>query len=159
MNGVGKNHFEPSETMTRAMMVTVLYRMAGSPAVDTGAAFADVDKDAYYADAIAWAQAEKIVDGVGGGLFEPDAPITREQLATILWRYEKQPDATADLQSFADADAISGYAVDAIAWAVSSGLLIGDNGCLRPCDASTRAEFATVIMRYLDGSYPCASLR
>ena len=158
MGGVGNSQFDPNGNMTRAMMVTVLYRMAGSPAVSGPSSFTDVPEDTWYSDAVAWAQDNGIVLGVLANKFAPNAYVTREQIATILWRYENQPKAEADLSAFADADSISDYAVEAMTWAVSEGIFNGDNGNLKPTDCATRAEFACIVMRYLEGSYNCANV-
>lgn len=156
MKGMSESSFAPNESMTRAMVVTVLYRMAGSPEVKSVESFSDVEADRYYSAAIAWAKENKIVDGMTPDTFCPEMNVTREQIATILWRYEGKPKATAKLPSFNDADEISAYALDALTWAASEGIFAGDNNDdLRPTDNATRAEFATVIMRYLNGSYIC----
>ena len=91
--------------------------------------------------------------------FAPNDNVTREQLATILWRYAGKPEAKADLSDFADVDNISGYALDAMNWAVEAGILAGDNGNLKPTANATRAEFATMIMRFLGGSYECEQMK
>ena len=159
MYGTGIGKFEPNGAMTRAMMVTVLYRMAGSPAVSGPSSFTDVPENEWYSDAIAWAQDNGIVLGVLADKFAPNDYVTREQIATILWRYEGKPEATADLEAFKDADMISEYAVEAMTWAVSEGIFNGDEGNLKPNDDATRAEFACIIMRYLSGSYSCENLK
>ena len=159
MNGVGDRLFEPEGTMTRAMMVTVLYRMAGSPEYTESSTFTDVASGQYYSTAIAWAQANNIVDGVGEGRFAPHEPVTREQIATILWRYEGKQSASADMSKFNDAGTISNYAREAMAWAVDQGLYIGDAGNLKPTTPATRAEFAMLIMRYRGGRYPCPEIK
>ncbi|MGN1307218.1 MAG: S-layer homology domain-containing protein [Faecousia sp.] len=158
MNGVGNGKFDPNGSMTRAMIVTVLYREVGSPTVAEPSTFTDVPTGKWYSDAIAWAQDNGIVNGVSDTEFAPEASVTREQIATILWRYEASPEKEADLTSFKDADKISGYAVKAMTWAVSEGILNGDNGNLKPLDNATRAEFACMIMRFLGGAYNCAAL-
>lgn len=156
MNGMSETTFGPNEQMTRAMVVTVLYRLVGEPSVESVKSFSDVSADQYYATPIAWAKENKIVDGMTADTFCPNLNVTREQIATILWRYEGKPEATAKLPSFNDADKISAYALDALTWAASEGIFAGDNnGDLRPTDNATRAEFATIIMRYLNGSYVC----
>ena len=158
MNGVGEGKFDPSGSMTRAMIVTVLYRAAGSPEVAEPSTFTDVPEGQWYSDAIAWAQDNGIVNGISETEFAPMANVTREQIAAILWRYVGSPEAEADLSSFKDVGSISGYAVDAITWAVSEGILNGDNGNLKPVANATRAEFACIIMRFLGGSYDCENL-
>ena len=159
MEGVGGGKFDPNGTMSRAMMVTVLYRMAGEPKVAGPSSFTDVPTGKWYSDAIAWAQENGIVLGVLAGKFAPNGNVTREQIATILWRYEGMPKATADLTKFKDSGKISSYAKDAMTWAVSEGIFIGDAGNLKPTSSATRAEFACIIMRYLDGSYACENLK
>ena len=158
MKGIGADTFEPDGTMTRAMMVTVLYRMAGSPEVKGSSTFTDVPSGKWYSDAIAWAQDTGIVLGVREDRFAPNDSVTREQIATILWRYEGKPAVESKFDGFKDARKISSYAKEAMAWAVSEGIFNGDNGNLKPTDNATRAEFACIVMRYLDGSYPCKDL-
>ncbi len=159
MSGIGDGKFDPNGTMTRAMMVTVLYRMAGSPAVSGPSSFTDVPEGQWYSDAIAWAQDNGIVLGVLADKFDPNGYVTREQIATILWRYENQPKAKADLSSFKDVASISEYAIEAMTWAVSEGIFQGDAGNLKPTANATRAEFACIIMRYLGGSYACEAIQ
>ena len=157
MVGLTDDTFAPNGQMTRAMVVTVLYRMAGSPKVTGPSSFTDVPEGQWYSDAIAWAQDNGVVLGVLADKFAPNDYVTREQIATILWRYENSPAAEAKLDSFKDADKISDYAKEAMAWAVSEGIFNGDNGNLKPTDNATRAEFACIVMRYLGGSYVCGS--
>ena len=155
MNGMGKGMFEPHTALSRGMVVTVLYRSVGSPNVEEPSTFEDVPVNQWYADAVAWAQDNGIVNGVSATEFEPDTDVTREQIATILWRYAGSPDAEADLSAFADAGQISSYAETAIHWVVSEGIMQGDGEKLNPLDSATRAEFACLIMRFLGGSYDC----
>ena len=96
---------------------------------------------------------------VGNSRFAPEDTITREQIATILWRSKGKPTGTGDISMFRDATQISGYAFDAMRWAVNEGILNGDSGKLKPIDSATRAEFACIILRYLHGSYPCLYTR
>lgn len=152
MNGTGDGVFSPNATTTRATVVTLLHRAEKTPEA-TGEAFTDVPADAWYAKAVAWASANKIVNGTGGGLFSPDAVITREQFAAILYRYAgfKSVDVSkvADLSNFPDADSVSGFAKTAVAWAVEVGLISGTNlGTLDPLGSATRAQAATILMRY-----------
>lgn len=159
MDGTGLKTFAPKSSMTRAMIVTVLYRMESSPEVTALSSFKDVAKDAWYAEAVSWAQDTGVVTGYSDDKFGPEDNVTREQIATILWRYENRPESTADLSEFKDADKISAYAEDAMNWAVAEGILNGDNGNLKPKDNATRAEFACMIMRYFGGSYECESMK
>lgn len=159
MIGVSKTSFAPKAVMTRGMMVMVLYRMAGSPAVERPCTFVDVPKNMWYYDAIAWAQENGIVRGVSLKKFAPDLPVTREQLAVILWRYEGECGSETDLSAFRDHTAIDAYAVPAVRWAVEKDLFIGDNGMLRPGDGARRAEFATIMLRFLGGAYKCPKLK
>lgn len=157
-NGTSETAFSPDQTMSRAMLVTVLYRMAGKPPVSAQSAFTDVRPGQYYADAVAWASAQSIVKGYPDGRFRPDDPVTREQLTTFLQRYARwdglEPEEQAELSGFPDAQAISAYAVDAIRWAVAVGLIagttVGGVVCLAPGAYTTRAQVATVLMRYLE---------
>lgn len=153
MNGLDTNVFGPNETTTRAMLVTMLYRMAGEPAVSGANEFRDVAANSWYTDAIIWASKNGIVTGVDDGLFNPNGAITREQLATILYRYAAfvgdDVSASANLSVFTDAGSISDYAKTAMSWAVAAGLFEGrDNGMLEPTGGATRAEIATVFMRH-----------
>ncbi len=151
MNGVSETEFNPMGKVTRAMMVTVLWRAAGCPEAETAATFTDVAADAWYAEAVAWAQAEGIVLGVTEELFAPDKFVTREQIATILWRACGEEEIDIEL-SFTDADTISPYAQAAMNWAVAYGIFQGDSkGNLNPTATATRAELATILMRFLLG--------
>lgn len=156
MNGVGEGKFAPSESMTRAMLVTVLWRYEGSPKGGTND-FADVPNGLWYTDAVAWASANGIVGGIGGGRFDPDGKVTREQLAAILFRYCKSVginiDKRGDLSSFPDKAKVSSWANDAYSWAVGEGLIGGNkiNGqtLLDPQGNATRAQVATILMRFI----------
>ena len=155
MNGMGNGKFAPNGTVTRAMMVTVLYRMAGEPEAKGTVPFTDVAEDAYYAKAVAWAYENHIVMGVTDTRFAPNTPATREQMATFLYRYAQFAglDVTAkgNLETFPDGNGVSHYALEAMAWAVGQGLLQGDeNGKLLPKNTATRAQMATVLFRFLE---------
>ena len=152
MQGVEKYVFAPGMPMTRAMMVTVLYRLEGEPEL-TGEAivFGDVNPESWYANEVAWASATGLVYGTDLG-FEPNASITREQIATILYRYARfiglDTSAAGDLSVFSDGDKVSSWAQEAMAWAVGVGLFQGDDtGKLNPQGNATRAEVATLLMR------------
>lgn len=156
MNGIEQDTFGPNLTTTRAMIVTILYRMEGKPAA-SGNPFTDVADGAYYADAVAWAASNGIVEGYEQNvLFGPNDNITREQLAAILYRYAgyKGVDTSAaqntDLTSYTDFDDISEYAVQALQWVIGSGLCNGKgDGVIDPRGNATRAEAAAFIQRYL----------
>jgi hypothetical protein len=155
MAGVGADLFEPDGTTTRAMLAAILYRLEGSPAVSGTTSFTDVEADAWYTDAVIWAEQTGIVAGYDNGLFGTDDPITREQLAAILYRYSRikgrNVSAAGDLIGFTDAGQVSAYAMDAVKWAVALGLIQGkgeDN--IDPAANATRAEIAAITQRYLD---------
>ena len=149
MNGVGNNKFNPDGTCTRAMVVTVLYRVAGQPAVGGPASFTDLTAD-WYANPVAWAQKTGVVNGVTATTFGPDQNVTREQLVTMIWRSRNKPAAAGSLTGFPDADKVSEYAKDAVAWAIGAGIIngIAKNGesFLAPQDFATRAQFAKIIV-------------
>ncbi|MGI6498759.1 MAG: InlB B-repeat-containing protein [Oscillospiraceae bacterium] len=151
--GLGDGTFGAGHPTTRAMLVTVLYRFENPPEKGSGS-FDDVSPDAWYADAVSWAAEHGVVAGIGGNLFNPDGSITREQMATILYRYSKligRGDAeTADLDGFKDAGEVSDFAEEAMSWAVGAGLITGKgNGILDPKGEATRAEVATILMRFI----------
>ena len=155
VNGMSATTFEPNGTLTRAQLVTILYRHAGSPDV-TGLPnpFADVAPQAWYAKAVIWAAANGVVKGTSAATFAPEDAITREQIAAILYRYNGEAVTEDRLSSFPDADAVSGYAVEAMQWAVSRGLISGDPASdgtlwLRPRDGATRAQIAKILWVWL----------
>lgn len=151
MNGTSDTAFAPNDSTTRGMIVTVLWRLSGSPEVGGMIEFSDVEQDAYYADAILWAVKNNIVLGYGDGKFGPNDDITREQLATILYRYsddKSYEESDADLSKFKDADKISGYATDAFKWAIAQGIIGGmGDSTLAPQGNATRAQVATILYR------------
>ena len=151
MNGTTATTFSPNATMTRAQLCAVLYRMAGSPEMTGRDAFTDTPDGAWYEDAILWAVRNHIMSGYTASTFGPHDPITREQLVAILWRYAGSPAAEAGfLSRFADAASVSGYAADAMRWAVSTGLIGGmGDGTLAPRGNATRAQVATILMRFV----------
>lgn len=149
MGGVSDAAFGPDETMSRAMLATVLWRMAECPEVDSAAVFSDVPRGAWYTQAAHWAASAGLISGYGGGRFGPDDPVTREQLAAVLWRYEGQPWADADT-GFADEANISPWASTAVAWARVNGIVSGrDGNRFVPQDSASRAEVAMILMNYL----------
>ena len=150
MLGVDEGRFAPESTMTRAQLVTVLYRIAGNPETDGTHGFTDVADGMWYTDAIAWAAQSGVVNGIGDDKFDPDGYVTREQIATILFRYTKSEPVTQDkLSAFPDADKASSYAVDALNWAVAEGLINGSDGKLLPGETATRAQAAAILTRFL----------
>ena len=155
MDGTSSDRFAPNAPLTRAMIVTILYRMAGSPAMSGASDFKDVDSNKWFAKAVAWAAANGIVNGYGSGLFGPNDPVTREQLAAILYRYTAYCKASTtangdNLAGFADLSTVSGYALESMNWAVGEKLLKGANSKLDPKANATRAQVAAIIHRYLE---------
>lgn len=155
MLGTGGNRFNPHGTATRAMMATVLWRMAGSPAPKTQASFTDTAAGQWYSDAVAWTAENGIFGGYGNGKFGTNDPITREQLATILYRFAAycgdDMSASGDLTHFPDANRISTFAKQAMHWAVGAGLINGKgDGSLDPLGTASRAEIAALLHRFCE---------
>ncbi len=153
-DGKTVNNFEPESNMTRSMVVTVLHRLAGTPAVTANAGMADVKSGTWYENAVNWAVSQKIVNGVGENRFAPDRPITREAFVTMLYNYAKtnnpKMNKMGDISKFKDASSVSSWAKDALQWAVGMGFLTGnDKGELSPAKSITRAEVASIFERYL----------
>ena len=155
MNGTSRNRFSPYGTATRGMLVTILYRMENEPRCFGSAAFSDVKPGAYYEKAVVWASQNNIVSGYTDGTFRPDAPVTREQLASILYRYtlyrgqDVSAGETTSLTGYGDAQTVSNYALPAMRWACGTGFLQGANGKLNPSGLATRAQLAAMLHRYL----------
>ena len=156
MDGISSTEFAPNASLTRAEVVTVLYRLDGSPAVDGGSAFTDVPDGAFYSKPVAWASQNGIVEGVGNHEFLPKKSITREQIATIFYRYYAgylgNSAPSSSLSGYTDQGSVSGFAREPMAWAVYSGLIRGINASheaprLEPQSTSTRAQVATLIHR------------
>ncbi|MDR2671335.1 MAG: S-layer homology domain-containing protein [Oscillospiraceae bacterium] len=158
MTGTGADRFSPGTATTRAMLVTTLHRLAGAPAAAAeGLPFPDVESGQWYTDAVRWAAENGVVEGYDDGLFRPHDFVTREQIVTILYRYDRRggagTDAQADLSPYADADRISDWARPAAQWAVAREILQGRDGTtLAPRDRATRAEVAAILQRYLADS-------
>lgn len=158
MAGTSGSTFSPEGTTTRGQIVTILWRLSGSPVVNYLMDFDDVDPAAYYAEAIRWATSEGIAGGYGGGVFGPDDPITREQLAVMLHRYAQHQGCDVsigedtNILSYADAFDVSEYAVSALQWACGTGIIsgTGDGSTLTPQGEATRAQAATVLMRFCE---------
>lgn len=154
MSGTSSDLFSPNVTTTRGMIVTILYRLENRPAV-TSAPFLDVPASQYYADAVAWASEKGIVSGYGDGLFGPNDTITREQMASILYRYAKYKgydmDGSADLSGYADTRSVSAYAITAMRWANANNLITGtSSSTLSPTGSATRAQVASILMRFCE---------
>ena len=147
--GTSATTFSPNDAMTRSMLATVLWRLAGEPAPAADASFTDVEDGQWYSDAVAWANEQGIVTGYGNGLFGTSDPITREQLAVMLYRYAGGTAVSSDLSAFSDAASISSWAQEAMSWAVANKVLSGDDtGRLNPSGAASRAEVAQMICNY-----------
>ncbi len=151
MVGLSSGKFGPDNSLTRGMLVQILYNKEGRPEVTGQSPFEDVKEGAWYADAVIWAAENDIVAGYGNGKFGPNDPITRQQLATILWHYAGSPESTGSLDSFTDGAKTSNYAVPALQWAVENKIVSGrGNGILDPRGNATRAEVAAMLMRYCE---------
>ena len=156
MAGTSGSTFSPEGTTTRGQIVTILWRLSGSPVVNYLMDFDDVDPAAYYAEAIRWATSEGIAGGYGGGVFGPDDPITREQLAVMLHRYAQHEGydvsigEDTNILSYADAFTVSEYAVSALQWACGAGIIsgTGDGSTLSPGGSATRSQVAMILMRF-----------
>ena len=157
MNGTSKTEFNPNGTLTRAMVVTMLYRMENEPAVASADTFTDVSYGSWYYSAVEWAAKYGIVNGVGNGKFAPDTAITREQLAAILYRYtteyKNNSASGGSFAGFSDADKVSSYAETAMKWAVGEGIITGDGGKLMPQGSATRAQAAAMFARFMQKDY------
>ena len=154
MNGVSGALFEPDGTVTRGMIVTILHRLEGEPDASFAMPFADVESGAWYAEAVRWAASAGIVNGLSGTVFAPDDPITREQLAAILWRYAKYKGydvsigESTNILSYTDVGKVSEYAIPALQWACGEGVITGrSDGVLDPQGTATRAEAAAMLQR------------
>ena len=156
MNGTSKTEFSPNGSLTRAMLVTVLWRMEGEPlTMESG--FHDVEDGRWYTSAVDWASCDGVINGFPDATFRPDAAITREQAAVILYRYApvmgRDNEARADLSMFADDYTVSDYAQEAVSWAYATGILSGyPDGTLRPGGQATRAQIAKMIVTFLEKS-------
>lgn len=155
MNGTTDTTFAPNDTLTRGMVVTMLYRVEGEPATSTSGTFTDVPSGQWYTEAVEWAARNDIVNGVGDGKFAPNTAITREQLAAILYRYAKYDDQDVsvgedtNILSYDDATSVSEYAVSALQWACGEGIITGDSGRLMPQGNATRAQAAAMFSRFM----------
>ncbi|MBE7052610.1 MAG: hypothetical protein E7395_08640 [Ruminococcaceae bacterium] len=159
MNGVSTKEFMPSQFVTRGMLVTILHRLDGEPKAENAATFEDVAADAYYAEAVAWAQEKAIVNGVTETEFAPETKITREQLTAILYRYailkgyDVSVGESTNILSYEDFDEVSEYAIPALQYAVGAGIIKGrTETTLNPQESATRAEIATIIQRFVEAN-------
>lgn len=152
-SGTSDTTFSPNTSMTRAMLVTVLYRLEGQPAVNGRSGFSDVQYNGYYEDAVTWAADNGIVNGISTSTFSPNANVTREQMAAILYRYAQYKKyntaASSSLNSFSDHASVSGYAVMPLQWAVAEKLINGSAGKLMPTGNATRAQVAAILHRFV----------
>ena len=154
MNGMSQTAFGPNVELNRAMMVTILYRIAGAPAVEGAPAFTDVPANEFYTAPVVWAVENNITNGVSASLFAPGKQLTRQELVTFLYRFAKymQYDVTktADLSTYTDLNKVQPYAVDAFKWAVASGVVNGTSATtLSPENATTRAQICIMVQRLL----------
>ena len=157
MSGYSEDLFGPNNDLSRAQLCQIIYNMEGRPTVAGGSSFSDVADGAWYTDAVTWAASQGIVDGYGGGLFGPDDNITREQLASILYRYAqaKGYDVSigedTNILSYSDASDVAEYAISAMQWACGSGVITGiSESALAPRGEATRAQAAMMLMRFCE---------
>ncbi len=154
-SGTSEKTFSPNGTMTRSMLVTVLWRMEGTPAAAAGSPFNDVESGKWYTDAVTWASSNGIVTGYGNGTFGVSDSVTRQQLAAILYRYASlkgmDVSASADISVYADASEVASWAKEPVAWTVKNGIINGVSGNkLSPSGTATRAQAAAMLMRFAD---------
>lgn len=154
MTGVSKTTFSPNVATSRGMLATILYRRAGSPDIHSNMApFSDIDADSWYTKAITWAKESNVITGYGDGSFLPNHPVTREQLATILWRYEGEKNTGSNYQRFSDHSEIENYALNAVYWAKIQGVISGrGNNFFDPKGVATRAETASILYRCFENN-------
>lgn len=154
MTGMTPINFRPSENLSRAQFATILYRMEGFPDVNGMEIFPDVPQGQFYTEAVEWADAAGVVNGYEDGCFGPADQITREQMAVMMYRYARYKEydtkQRASLSGYPDAEKVSSFAEEAMEWALAAGLIRGDQGNLNPQGNASRAQCATIIMRFLD---------
>ena len=155
MVGSSDTEFHPDVITSRSMLVTTLWRMAGSPSAGGPIPFDDVNEEAWYAEAVRWAAGEGIVNGYSSGIFAPDDTLTREQMAEMLYRFAGYMgydiSGAADLSGYSDTEEISGYAARALSWAGAEGLINGmSDTVLAPKGSATRAQMAAILMRFCE---------
>ena len=150
-SGTGPDTFSPNQPMSRGMLAVVLHNLERNPTAGRTGSFADVPDRAWYSQGVAWAAERGIISGYGDGQFGPNAPVTREQLAVILWRYAGSPAPSGSDLPFGDADQVSSWASNALRWAVENGILSGyGDGRLAPQESATRAQMAQILKRFLE---------
>lgn len=152
LSGVGGGAFDPDGTVTRAMTVTALWRLAGQPAAAAGNHFSDVAEGTWYTAAVDWAAECGVASGDGKGNFSPEMPVTREQLAVLLYQYARHQGldtAQGKLDAYTDGKTVSKWAVDGMEHAVGAGIISGSGGKLRPGDRADRAELAVMLERLM----------
>ncbi len=155
MRGTGSKTFEPDTNMTRAMLVQILYNLEGTPSISGNSVFTDVSTGSWYFNAVKWAADNQIVNGIGNNLFAPDVSVTREQTATILYRYFQfkgiAVDQKGNLSTFKDGTSVSSWAADAMIWAVGAGVIKGVSSTeLQPQGTTTRAQMAQILLNISD---------
>ncbi|MBQ2763696.1 MAG: S-layer homology domain-containing protein, partial [Firmicutes bacterium] len=153
MQGYSENLFGHADTTTRAQLITILHRMEGTPETNGEIPFTDIPQDTWYTEAVKWAYLNDVTEGTSETTFSPDEPLTREQLVTFLYRYAKDRDydtsILSDLNGFADHKTVSGYAQDALKWAIAMGIVQGtDKGEIEPKAHATRAQLAAILHRF-----------
>ncbi len=152
MNGCGSGNFAPNAQLSRAQLAQILFNKKGRPEVDYLSDFSDVWGEAWYTEAVRWAASQGIVGGYGNGTFGPNDPITREQLAVMLWRYSGSPAAASKELYFSDEGEIGGFALEALRWAVENGILNGSgDGRLGPQGQASRAQVAQMLKNFIEG--------
>jgi hypothetical protein len=151
MSGYTNGTFGPENTVSRAMLAQVLYNKEGRPAVTSSNVFQDVESGSWYYDAVTWAAGKGIVIGYGNDMFGPNDPITRQQLAVMLWRYVGSPSVTEQALDFTDADQVYSWAEEALKWAVQNGIIQGEgNGILNPKGQAKRSHVAQMFTNYIE---------
>ena len=152
MSGVGSNRFAPNYIVTRATIAQILYAREGKPSVKGNGGFSDISSGKWYAGAVAWAASKKIVSGYSNGKFGPDDPVTRQQMAAILYQYAKykklSTTASGNLSKYKDSGEVASYAVTPMKWAVGKGIISGTNRGLEPKGTATRAQIAVILQAF-----------
>ena len=150
MTGLDDTTFGVNEPLKRAQFALILYRLAGEPEVAFDDRFPDIAQEDWYADAVLWANGQGIVTGyTDTGLFDPSKDISREEMVTMLYRYEGFPQVSADLSKYPDAGLVGGWSMPGMQWAVACGIISGDNGLLNPLEITNREVAAMILMRYM----------